>query len=407
MSSLNINNGSNLNVRECISNPSNHPFEGAMKFGQKTAEQLINDIANGYDVRFQNASTPSSEMPGWLCMTKAEPGELNGVYDFMQNLDISEGKVAGEGEYIYIRKPVAGGDNAVRLESRDTQGLSTDYSLDDLLRLNPVHQKRADNTIAQLDFPASPVSIETLSDYTLNETRDADVQTESAKAGGLNRYGGLVASTLATILGAVLVIVAKTHGHEDSEIQGAEEMTPTEPDYDAISNDAAEQAEQAFYDKWHDPEVWGPGMIDSDGRNIETGERNPYYTVERDDNGDYSFTTDLTPEGQRTVGEVREQASETAVSQARTDYEKALEEAAAHNSTLPEAQSINDSGDKDHKAMLGIGATLIGIGGLATTLIAGNKLTNHSHAKQQAQGLPVEHGPVKNFVEQHLFRVRA
>lgn len=407
MSLINTNNGSNLNVREYVPNPSNNPFEGGVRFGQKTAEQLINDIANGYDVRFQDANTPSSEMPGWHCMTKAEPGDLNGVYSFMQNLDISEGKVTGEGEYIYIRKPVVNADNAARLESRDTQGLNTDYTLDDLLRLNPVHQKRANNTIAPLNFPASPVSLETLSDFTLQETREADVQTESVKASGINRYGGLVASTLATILGAVLVIVAKTHGHEDAEIQGAEDMTPTEPDYNAISTDAAEQAEQAFYDKWHDPEVWGPGMIDSDGRNIETGERNPYYTVERDDNGEYSFTSDLTPEGQRTLGEVREQASETAVSQARSDYEKALEEAAAHNGTLPEAQSINDSGDKDHKAMLGIGATLIGIGGLATTLIAGNKLTNHSHAKQQAQGLPVEHGPVKNFVEQNLFRVRA
>ncbi|MBD9646340.1 hypothetical protein IB231_22215 [Pantoea sp. PNT02] len=299
--------------------------------------------------------------------------------------------------------------------------MAEDVQLKQLIREIPVHPRMplirtAENiATADLQWDSAHASQPSVDTYSLSEsavmTDNVDgvgSQTDEVKASAVSKYGTLVASTLATILGAVLVIVAKNHDHDEMSVETADDIGVQEPDYDAIRAGAEQEAQEAFEAKWHDPEMWGPGKVDGDGVNIETGEKNPYYSAEQDQTtGDFFIGDRLTPEGERTLSEVTKQAGDTAVAQAKADYDTALEAAQAHNTGHPDAQHSNNSSGKDHNAMLGIGATLIGVGGLATALIAGNKMTHHSHAKQQAQGQPIEHGPTKNFIEQQLFRVKA
>jgi hypothetical protein len=279
----------------------------------------------------------------------------------------------------------------------------------------PVDTMNDNISIADMNWNNAEISHPSMSTYTLESNSvmaeslvEVGSQTSEIKNNSISKYGPLVASTLATILGAVLVIIAKDHGHDEMSVDAADDIVVQEPDYDAIRANAEQEAQEAFEAKWHDPELWGPGKVDGDGVNIETGEKNPYYSAEQDQTtGDFFIGDRLTPEGERTLSEVTKQAGDTAVAQAKADYETALEAAQSHNTGHPDAQHDNNSSGKDHNAMLGIGATLIGVGGLATALIAGNKMTHHSHAKQQAQGQPIEHGPTKNFIEQQLFRVKA
>jgi len=274
----------------------------------------------------------------------------------------------------------------------------------------PVHPRTARSPNETATLPTMPLSpLETqLSLSEVGTETGIGTQTDADKGSSLSRYGALVASSLATILGAVLVIVAKTHGHDEIEVDDAGDIQPAEPDYDALSEQAAQEAEQAFTEKWQDPEMWGPGKVDSDGSNLETGEKNPYYGVAQDqETGEYFIGDNLSLEGERTLEAIKSQASETAVSQAKADYEQMLVEATGHNGSHASGTLRDEKNGRDHDAMIGVGATLIGLGGLATTLIAGNKLTHRSHDKQQAQGLAPEHGPVKNFIEQKLFMVKA
>jgi len=286
-----------------------------------------------------------------------------------------------------------------------TESVARDGTLVKRPEFSPIIIRPIPDTLPTM--PLSPLETQ-LSLSEVGTETGIGTQTDADKGSSLSRYGALVASSLATILGAVLVIVAKTHGHDEIEVDDAGDIQPAEPDYDALSEQAAQEAEQAFTEKWQDPEMWGPGKVDSDGSNLETGEKNPYYGVAQDqETGEYFIGDNLSLEGERTLEAIKSQASETAVSQAKADYEQMLVEATGHNGSHASGTLRDEKNGRDHDAMIGVGATLIGLGGLATTLIAGNKLTHRSHDKQQAQGLAPEHGPVKNFIEQKLFMVKA
>lgn len=379
----------------------------------RTAEQIIGDIKQGNHVlAFQDGASGLQEIHGGL----------EGTYRcFNTVVSNPNDKNWGNTQSIVIF-PMNG--NNVQVIGRDGSTFSVMDQHGQLQQLTvelPVHARTplprtAENTAtADLQWDSAHASQPSVDTYSLNEsavmTDNVDgvgSQTDEAKASAVSKYGTLVASTLATILGAVLVIVAKNHDHDEMSVESADDIGVQEPDYDAIRAGAEQEAQEAFEAKWHDPEMWGPGKVDGDGVNIETGEKNPYYSAEQDQTtGDFFIGDRLTPEGERTLSEVTKQAGDTAVAQAKADYDTALEAAQAHNTGHPDAQHSNNSSGKDHNAMLGIGATLIGVGGLATALIAGNKMTHHSHAKQQAQGQPIEHGPTKNFIEQQLFRVKA
>jgi len=203
------------------------------------------------------------------------------------------------------RTPIAEGATAVQLDRKEsfssmpsigetlTDSSISDHAapeFDDLPNLEvtyPVHSRTAqvrnadDTAVVQLQQMTSALSLETLSDAPAVKS-SASTQTDNTKESAMNRYGALVASSLSAILGAILAIVSKTHGHDEIEVEGADDLQPEVPNYDAIGQQAAQDAEQAFIDKWHDPELWGPGKVDGDGRNIETGEKNPYFEAVRD-----------------------------------------------------------------------------------------------------------------------------
>ncbi|QLK63848.1 hypothetical protein GE278_23930 (plasmid) [Enterobacteriaceae bacterium Kacie_13] len=277
---------------------------------------------------------------------------------------------------------------------------------------NSTQPRRAQNTIPE-NVPVVELNAQNTHDQQLSvspltsffsETLSiVDAPVDAIRPSLIGRYGGLAASSISTILGAILVIIAKTHGHDDIDVEEAEDFTPQAPDYDAISAQASEQAEHAFNDKWLDPGVWGPGHVDENGRNTETGEINPYFTLERDDiTGEYKYVDTLTREGESTRNEVKEQAADAAVSQAKADYQQALDDAMAHNGTHPGDQHISNSSGKDHDAMLGIGATLIGVGGLAATLIGGNKiLTNYRNTTLQSYDTSKNIVQPKNLIESY------
>jgi hypothetical protein len=233
---------------------------------------------------------------------------------------------------------------------------------------------------------------------------DKAVQAESKSNKAL--YAQLLAGSLSAILGAVLVAVAKTHQEgSDQSVDGIGDVA--EPDYATEAERAADAAEQAWRNEFMDPDVWGKGHVDKDGVSDVTGTTNPNFVIDYgSDINNPQYTTTLTDEGKAALAEIRDKAATQRMSELKEEYQNEVAERQAYNEGL---KDINAGGREgaDHDAMVGIGATLIGLGTLSTMLLAGNRHVKHSHQKQAESGNPAQHGAFVRGFEQNILRVKA
>jgi hypothetical protein len=273
----------------------------------------------------------------------------------------------------------------------------SDHGMDKTGSFNPTVPDTI-NIVQDNAFPRFPIS----SGDKL--TNDKAVQAESKSNKAL--YAQLLAGSLSAILGAVLVAVAKTHQEgSDQSVDGIGDVA--EPDYATEAERAADAAEQAWRNEFMDPDVWGKGHVDKDGVSDVTGTTNPNFVIDYgSDINNPQYTTTLTDEGKAALAEIRDKAATQRMSELKEEYQNEVAERQAYNEGL---KDINAGGREgaDHDAMVGIGATLIGLGTLSTMLLAGNRHVKHSHQKQAESGNPAQHGAFVRGFEQNILRVKA